>query len=102
MLTPSNVLKERKYSSFCTYEHCILSTQCMYMFWTLLNKQPLRLCRDYAVCFLCCQNYIFDAFTTKICKDAPISFAISICLPTCNNLRTGEWIFIKFYIGEFQ
>lgn len=43
------------------------------------------------------------AFTAKDCRCVPLSFAVyvSVCPPTCNNLRTAERIFMKFYVGEF-
>jgi hypothetical protein len=62
----------------------------------------------------------FCVFVSKSCKTEPISFAMSVCLSACNNLRTAEqifinvqlllseksrvecWkIFIKFYTGKF-
>jgi hypothetical protein len=26
---------------------------------------------------------------------------VSVCLSSCNSMRTADWIFIKFYIYEF-
>jgi hypothetical protein len=40
--------------------------------------------------------------TTKCCKIAPVRFVcLSIHLSVGNNLRTTEWIFMKFDIGKF-
>jgi len=35
-------------------------------------------------------------FTTESFINAPIIFAMSISLSTCNNLGTREWILTKF------
>jgi hypothetical protein len=40
-------------------------------------------------------------FTTKNCKNGHISFALSVCLYVCNNLRMAEHISVKFCHEEF-
>jgi hypothetical protein len=42
---------------------------------------------------------LLDAFGTKTCKSGPVS--LTICLSSCNNLRTSEWIFL-FDVGEIS
>jgi hypothetical protein len=37
------------------------------------------------------------AFTTKPCKNAPVSFlCVSICLSACNISRIADWILMTF------
>jgi hypothetical protein len=57
----------------------------------------------------CCQDdddlllFMFicvTAFTIKYCRNALISFTISVCLFMC-TLRTVDWIFMKLDIKEF-
>jgi hypothetical protein len=45
--------------------------------------------------------YFLSTFATKSNKNMSVSFTMSVCLSTYNNLRTAEQIFMKFYIGEF-
>lgn len=54
------------------------------------------------VCFICSTlSSSLGAFTTKSCKNVPYSFAIPVFWSPCNKLRSAEWIFTKFDIGEF-
>lgn len=37
-------------------------------------------------------------FVTQSCKNAPVSLVLSSVLFACNNMRSDEWILMKFDI----
>lgn len=44
----------------------------------------------------------FEHDNSDMMKKVPVSRAISHCHFACNNLRTAEWISIKFNTGNFS
>ena len=57
----------------------------------------------------CCQHFLLCRFRKEICKNVPLAFEMSACLPaclssqpvTCNNSEIAERIFVKFVRGIF-
>lgn len=45
---------------------------------------------------------LLNMLTMRSWKEVPVSLAISLCHFACNNLRTPEWISIKFNTGNFS